>query len=198
MIFAGDSPPQKSVMTEVITTNDFNSIWNNVEMTFDDDVIIHMHGNRAGINAKDSGNFSIYIPELKEQTINSIMLDTCYGGNLNYMNKGQKRNAACQFMDRMNVNYVIAPDNKSNINFNRDEDDYLKIEDYLPKSSVPDDLVGDPKLYSPNSSGYLLYYGDKKDNNNYRVEYLGNGPYDVETLRNIGQSRYEEVKKWKN
>ena len=130
------------------------------------------------------------IPDLKQQTVNSITLTACDTGDIDYMHSRRKDNAAAQFMERMNVNYVIAPDARNFTDSNNAN--YFTIETYVP---LKKDEKGDYKIKSTINEGYLMYYGNRSICGYYSYVSLGNGPYQMKELLELGNKAYMGVSK---
>ena len=187
---------------------DFVDDWNSRTMSENDNVIIHTHGSNRGIIVEteelrnnlstltqsgviDENDVSgVYIPDLKQQTLNSITLTACDTGDIDYMHSQKKDNAAVQFMERMNVNYVIAPDARNYTDVNRTDGYTVQTYVYIGKEEK-----GDYRIKSPINEGYLMYYGNRSELGYYPYKSLGCGPYSMKELLELGNNAYLEVQK---
>lgn len=182
----GDNGEEVFSVKTFSTGDEFIREWEETEMTKYDDIIIHMHGNPSGLSTKNSNDYTaIIIPELAEKTVNSITLISCNTGFID-----QENNVAEQFYNRMDVNFVVAPDGSVYDNMNMDETDYLKVEAY--NSTSYRNLFKDGKEVRE-SLGFLMYYKDKKNNDMCTIQ-LGAGPYYPEKLVQKANISYNKVR----
>ena len=168
------------------TNSEFIEKWDKTIMTSNDDIIIHTHGGATGIFAKNSDvvDDGINISNLTKKEVNSITLLSCNTGFLD-----EENNAAKQFYDRMDVNFVVAPDGTLYNNMNVDEKDYNKVDVYSGNSyekSFKENKYREPE-------GFILYYKNS-DSSEYSYIGIGKGPYYPDQVVRKANSEYNKVR----
>lgn len=171
---------------EIVTfssNEEFIKKWNTTDMTEYDDVIINTHRSPNGIVAKsDQKDDGIYIPDLAEKTVNSITLLSCNTGFID-----EDNNAAKQFYDTMDVNFVVAPDGTLYNNLNNDEKNYNKVEVY--SGNGYENYFEEENYREP--EGFIMYYGN---NETYSTRKIGNGPYYPDQVVEIANREYNKIR----
>lgn len=93
----------------VQNAEDFIETWNSMDIDEEgnpvpiDYVIIHLHGKPDYIMG--GNETKIYVDDLKQQKMDTILLTACDTGNMNY-----EKNVAAQIAMKMDVKQVVAPD----------------------------------------------------------------------------------------
>lgn len=121
---------------------------------------------------------------MTKKEVNSITLLSCNTGFLD-----EENNAAKQFYDRMDVNFVVAPDGTLYNNMNVVEKDYNKVDVYSGKSyekSFKENKYREPE-------GFILYYKNS-DSSEYSYIGIGKGPYYPDQVVRKANSEYNKVR----
>ena len=178
---------QEAEIITFSTGDEFSDKWSKTNITSNDDVIIHTIGGPTGIGTGNTNDDNgIWIPDLERKEVNSITLLSCNTGFLD-----ENNNAAKQFLDTMDVNFVVAPDGTLHNNLNNDEKNYNTVEAY-PSTAYKKLLESYNKDYRE-PEGFVMYYKDK-ENGTLTNKSLGGGPYYPERVVQSANTTYNKVR----
>ena len=104
----------------------------------------------------------------------------------------ENNNAAKQFLDTMDVNFVVAPDGTLHNNLNIDENNYSTVEAY--PSTAYKKLLESYKENYREPEGFVMYYNNTKGNGELTTKSLGKGPYYPERVVQNANTTYNKVR----